>query len=139
MDPKAILWVEDNAADVYLIKRTVKAYRDDLQLCVVGDGEEALAFLCKASPFAAALTPALIGLDLGLPTMDGFQLLTTIRQLPAYQATPIVVLSAKPKEIEGGNCRALGASAYVEKSSTLTVYRNDLRAIIRDWFPMESR
>src|SRR2546430_6580514 len=94
----AILLVEDSPADVYLIQRAVQDCGRNIRLSVVPDGGEALAFLRKATPFAHVPSPALILLDLHLPKIHGHQVLTELRRLPAYQATPVVILSgARPR------------------------------------------
>src|SRR5215208_4111881 len=115
MPTQPILLVEDRTADAYLIQRAVAECGQDIQLCTTADGPEALAFLRKDPPFTSVPTPALIIVDLSLPTMSGTELLAEIRQLPVYQRTPIVVLSATPKEREEQHCRQLGASAYIQK------------------------
>jgi CheY-like chemotaxis protein len=104
MTAKAILLVEDSAADVYLIQRAVAEYDRDLHLWTMPDGPEALTFLRKEHPLTHVPTPVLIILDLSLPKMRGTQLLSDIRQLPAYHATPIVILSGTPKEQEEAHC-----------------------------------
>jgi two-component system, chemotaxis family, response regulator Rcp1 len=93
-----VLLVEDSPAYIYLIQRAVQDCGSDIRLSVVPDGGEALAFLRKDAPFAHVPSPALILLDLQLPTMHGHQVLTELRRLPAYQATPVVILSgARPR------------------------------------------
>jgi CheY-like chemotaxis protein len=134
MTTKIILLVEDNPADVYLLRRAVAECGQDLQLWVVADGPEALAFLRKEHPLAHVPTPALIVVDLLLPTMRGTELLTAIRQLPAHQTTPIIVLSATPKEREEQHCLSLGASAYVQKSlADFPAYFASLKALVTHW------
>jgi chemotaxis family two-component system response regulator Rcp1 len=87
--------------DIYVIQRIVADFRQDLHLRVIPDGIEALLFLREPPPLAHAPRPALILLDLKLPQLDGALLLPQIRQLPAYQATSIIVFSGTPKEREG--------------------------------------
>jgi CheY-like chemotaxis protein len=117
MTAKAMLLVEDSVADAYLIQRAVKDCGPDLQLWTISDGVEALRFLRKDYPLTHVPTPVLIILDLSLPKMRGTQLLSDIRQLPAYHTTPIVILSSTPKEQEETYCLQLGATAYVQKNS----------------------
>ncbi len=132
MTTKAILLVEDSAADVYLVQRAVAECGQDLQLWTMPDGAEALTFLRKAYPLTSVPTPALIILDLSLPTMSGLQLLTAIRQLPAYHATPIVVLSSTPRERAEQSCLALGASAYVQKSlADFSAYFSSIKGLVK--------
>jgi two-component system, chemotaxis family, response regulator Rcp1 len=130
---KAMLLVEDSLADVYLVQRAVADCGSDIQLFVVPDGSEALAFLRKDAPFAHVSSPALIIVDLRLPTMHGEQVVREIRRLPAYQATPVVILSSAPKEDAEARCRQLGASAYVQKSLNFEVYFASLKAIVTTW------
>ena len=98
MTAKAILLVEDSAADVYLIQRAAEECDRNIQLWTMGDGPEALAFLRKEHPLTHVPTPALIIVDLRLPKMSGTQILTEIRQLPAYHATPIIIFSSGQRE-----------------------------------------
>src|SRR5215204_2867965 len=98
MTAKSILLVEDSASDIYLTQRAVAECNRNIQLWTMRDGPEALTFLRKDYPLTHVPTPVLIILDLRLPKMSGAQILCEIRQLPAYQATPIVMLSGTPKE-----------------------------------------
>ena len=132
MTAKAILLVEDSAADAYLIQRAVKDCGQDIQLWTMADGAEALQLLRKAT-LCHVPTPALILIDLLLPKMSGTQLLTEIRQLPAYQATPIIILSRLDKEREAALCFRLGATAYVEKSSNFHTFFDSIKALVKHW------
>src|SRR5215207_6138416 len=114
MPATSILSVEDSASDIYLIQRAVAECNRNIQLWTMRDGPEALTFLRKDYPLTHVPTPVLIILDLSLPKMSGVQLLSHIRQLPAYEATPIVILSATPKEEKEAYCLQLGATAYVQ-------------------------
>jgi DNA-binding response OmpR family regulator len=74
-------------------------------------------------------------IDLLLPKMSGTQLLTEIRQLPVYHATPIVILSRLDKEREAALCFRLGASAYVQKSSSFYAFFYSIKALVKYWLP----
>ena len=56
-----------------------------------------------------------------------------IRQLPAYQATPIVILSATPKEEKEAYCLHLGATAYVQKVTNFSSYFAAIKALVQHW------
>ncbi|HKA53992.1 MAG TPA: response regulator [Candidatus Binatia bacterium] len=135
---KEVLLVEDNPADVYLIRRVVEDCGRDIHLFVEPDGGEALAFLRKDAPFTHVPSPTLILLDLTLPKVRGDQILPEIRQLPAYQTTPIVVLSAAPKEEIEQRCLQCGATAYVQKSANFYAYVDAIKAIVNAWLKSES-
>jgi two-component system, chemotaxis family, response regulator Rcp1 len=133
MTAKTILLIEDSIADAYLIQRAVTDCGPDLQLWTISDGVEALRLLRKALPVPHLPTPTLILLDLRLPKMSGLQLLSEIRQLPAYETTPIVILSRLDQEREESTCLQFGANAYVQKSSDFYVFFNSIKALVRYW------
>jgi two-component system, chemotaxis family, response regulator Rcp1 len=110
-----LLLVEDNPADVYLIRTAVAAQGLYIHLSVVPNGRDALAFLQKAGPYALEPSPALILLDLHLPKLTGTEVLAELRRLPAYQATPVIVFSVADKYVAEPRCLQLGATAYVAK------------------------
>ena len=132
-----VLLVEDNPADVYLIRRVIEDCGPDLHLSVVPDGREALAFLRRDPPFPRVPSPALILLDLNLPKLRGEDLLVELRRLPAYQTTPVVVFSVADQETEAPRCRQLGATAYVQKSSNFYAYVDAITAIVCHWLTPE--
>lgn len=134
MPARVILLVEDSAADAYLIQRAAEECGRNIQLWTMPDGPEALAFLRKDRPLAHVPTPALILLDLRLPTMSGTEILSEIRQLPAYHATPIVILSRLDKAREEAACLQLGANAYVQKSlADFSAYFTSIKALLKYW------
>ena len=133
MPARVILLVEDSAADAYLIERAAEECGRKVELWTLPDGPEALAFLRKDRSLAQVPTPALILLDLRLPTKSGTEILSEIRQLPAYHATPIVILSRLDKEGIEAACLRLGASEYVQKSSNFHVFFNSIKALLAHW------
>jgi len=77
---------------------------------------------------AAALSPALILLDLGLPDMDGQDLLRRLRE---FCAAPIIVLSARDRPQEKIRALDAGASDYVEKPFDVGELLARIRAVLR--------
>ena len=130
---KEVLLVEDNPADVYLIQRAVADCGSDIHLSVLPDGVEALAFLRKEAPFAQVATPALILLDLNLPKVSGQEVLTALRRLPAFHATPVVVFSSADKGATEALCLYLGATAYVQKPLSFDAFCEAIAAIVNRW------
>lgn len=60
----------------------------------------------------ASLCPDVILLDLGLPDMDGCEVL---RQLRRWTRTPVIVVSARSEEDEKVKALDLGADDYITK------------------------
>jgi CheY-like chemotaxis protein len=131
--PVDVLLVEDNPADVYLVQRAVADCGPALRLTTMFSGREALGLLRKEPPFGHKPSPSLIIVDLRFPRYDGHDLIREIRGLPQYRRTPVIVLSASERAVEEPCCLALGANAYVQKSSNFTEYFGRLKALVRHW------
>jgi chemosensory pili system protein ChpA (sensor histidine kinase/response regulator) len=50
-----------------------------------------------------------------MPRMDGYELLSTLRASPAYQAVPVVMLTSRSGEKHRNKAFSLGASDYLVK------------------------
>jgi len=85
-------------------------------------GRDGLAALARRPPDAAIL-------DLGLPDMDGQQVLKTAR---VFYAGPIIILSARDRELEKIEALDHGADDYVEKPFGVGELLARLRAAIRN-------
>jgi len=77
---------------------------------------------------AAARGPACILLDLGLPDMDGKEVLERLR---AFSQIPVIVVSARDREAEKVAALDAGADDYVEKPFGLAELLARLRAATR--------
>ena len=75
---------------------------------VARNGEEALRQV-------EIFKPDLILLDVMLPLRNGFDVCQKIRENTAFQATKIIMLTAKGRDIEVTKGLALGADAYITK------------------------
>jgi CheY-like chemotaxis protein len=82
-----ILVVDDDPDVRAIVKATTE--KTGLQTAEASNGKEALDWLNR-NPL-----PALVLLDLMMPVMDGFEFLDRIRENPATNSLPVVVLTAK--------------------------------------------
>jgi two-component system KDP operon response regulator KdpE len=76
----------------------------------------------------AANPPDLVLLDLGLPDMDGQEVL---RRLRAFSAVPVIILSARDREAEKVAALDAGADDYVEKPFGLAELMARIRTALR--------
>jgi two-component system, OmpR family, KDP operon response regulator KdpE len=115
----AILVVEDDAP----IRRLVRsALQDDG--CVVVEAET----IGSAKDHLDSPRPDLLILDLGLPDGDGVEL---IRDLRAWSALPILVLSARSQEDEKIRALDAGADDYLTKPFAVGELLARTRALLR--------
>lgn len=75
---------------------------------IARNGEEALESVAES-------TPDLILLDAMMPRRDGFDVCQSLRANPAYQSLPIIMLTAKSRDVERQKGMALGATDYITK------------------------
>jgi chemotaxis family two-component system response regulator Rcp1 len=90
-EPLHILLVEDNPADVRLTQELLKEVPILTSLSVVGDGEQAMAFLRREGQYAGAPLPDFILLDLRLPRKDGYEVLSELHSDPILKTIPVAV------------------------------------------------
>lgn len=81
-----------------------------------------------ALALAASRQPDIVVLDLGLPDMDGKEV---IRRLRAWSDVPVVVLSARDRETEKIEALDLGADDFVNKPFGMGELMARLRAALR--------
>jgi CheY-like chemotaxis protein len=121
---KRILLVEDNPADVYLIREAIldHARINDLQFLVVTDGEQAIDFVLRRNSFAGAARPDLIVLDLNLPKSDGVDVLRCIRERSDLLDVPVVVLTSSDSAADRSATERLGANNFITKPADLDAF-----------------
>lgn len=98
-----ILVAEDDAGICKFLKATLTAQAYDV--IITGTGREALDLI-------ASHCPDCILLDLGLPDMDGNEI---IKQARTWTRTPIIVISARSMEEDKAYALDLGADDYLTK------------------------
>jgi two-component system response regulator len=89
--PVEVLVVESNPADALLTITAFRAAGLNNGMHCVREGEDALMYLRREGPYAAARIPDLIFLDLSQPRMSGLLALKVIRSTPALMHIPVVV------------------------------------------------
>jgi chemotaxis family two-component system response regulator Rcp1 len=132
--PAQLLLVEDNPGDVRLTRETLKDVKLMVDLHVVGDGVEAMAFLRRQGPYVNAPRPDLILLDLNLPKKDGREVLAEIKSDPDLKRIPVVVLTISTAEEDILKSYNLYANAYVSKPLNLEQFAKITKAIEDFWF-----
>lgn len=128
-----ILLVEDNPADVLLMKESFTKSKTANEVGVVTNGAAALRFLRRKAPYTAAERPDLILLDLNLPTVDGREVLSEIKADPDLNSIPVVVLTTSADERDILRAYELNANCYVTKPMNLHEFVSAVRAIEEFW------
>ncbi|WP_342601208.1 response regulator transcription factor [Psychrobacillus sp. FSL H8-0483] len=116
---KRILVVEDDVAIGNLIKMTLNTQQYEYD--IAQDGQSALQK-------ALSMKPDVIILDLGLPDMDGIDIIQKIR---SWSQTPIIVVSARGEESDKINALDAGADDYVTKPFSVDELLARIRVALR--------
>jgi len=132
-DAVEVLLVEDDQGDVGLIAEAFEQSGSPLRLHVVGNGEQAMQFLRRASSFADAPRPGLIVLDLNLPRRTGLEVLADLKADRDLLAIPVLVLtiSAAPPDVQ--RSYSLHANAYIVKPADFDSFTDAIKQIA-SWF-----
>jgi len=115
-----ILIVDDEPAIVAALRERLE--REGFAVLVAASGEQALAMLAESPP-------DLLLLDVGLPGIDGFELLRRLRAQGL--AVPVILLTARGDEIDRVVGLELGADDYVVKPFSARELAARVRALLR--------
>ena len=122
--PIEILVVEDDPGNVLLTQEALKENRYPVIIHDVPDGVAAMAFLHREPPYANAVRPDLVLLDLNLPKKDGREVLGEIKGDPNLRSIPVVVLTTSGAEADVLRSYDLHANAYVQKPLDMDQFVN---------------
>ena len=101
-----ILVVEDNPMNMKVVLMTLK--RHGYTLIEAVDGEQALEVATREKP-------DLILMDIQLPKMDGMEVTRRLRQMPDFEQTPIIALSAYAMKGDVERGMEAGCDDYLSK------------------------
>jgi two-component system, chemotaxis family, response regulator Rcp1 len=113
--PLQVLLVEDNPGDALLALEGLKSDRTQVDVEVVGKGEDALQYLNHEGPYEKASNPDVMLLDLHLPRMSGQEVLTQVKSNPKLKGIPIFVLLGSKTEEEIVRSSGVNADGYLLK------------------------
>lgn len=117
-EPIRLLVAEDDPADTLLLREAFARIGVQGRIQFVRDGQEAvdlLASLPRSGPPERGRLPSLLLLDLKMPRLDGFDVLTWVRQQPGLRHLPVVVFSSSREPQDITRAYELGANSYLVK------------------------
>ena len=128
-----VLLVDDNPADIDLIREILGSCKQHYHVHSVGDGEEAISFLHRRGKYSEAPCPDLVILDLNLPRKDGRAVLKEIKSDALFYKIPIVVFTTSQADADISSSYALGANCYLRKPGNLAEYRAVVQSMADFW------
>jgi CheY-like chemotaxis protein len=127
--PIRIAVVEDNPADLYILRKALQEIGLRFTVDHLEDGEAALDFFLRRGKYAAARRPDVVVLDLNLPRINGDEVLGRVRAHPDHRDLPVIVLTTSGTAEDRQKMTALGVAHYFVKSGDLSSFLEVGRAI----------
>jgi CheY-like chemotaxis protein len=128
-----ILLVEDNEDDILLEQEALADAKLVNLMCVVRDGEEALAYLRREGKYRDVQMPGLILLDINMPRKNGFEVLNEIKSDPALMHIPVIMLTTSDREADIVKSYAKGACSYITKPMDFDKFREVVKQFALYW------
>ena len=126
-----ILLVEDDADHRVLVREALQRVAPSVPLEEVVDGVDAMNWLRRRVGAAATLQGGVVILDLGLPRASGFNVLEWMREVPALEHLPVVVLTASENPMDAEHAFNLGAKGYFQKPADFRQYLDIFQRVFR--------
>lgn len=118
MNTRTLLLVEDNPDDEALARRAFGQIAASNKIVVAHDGVEALDYLFGGGEYQDRninATPMVVLLDIKLPRLDGFAVLSRIRAHELTRTLPVVMLTSSAEAGDIVRSYSLGANSYIRK------------------------
>jgi len=127
--PVEILMVDDNHADVELLREGLSTWSTPTNLTVIQDADEALSFLRqnRTNP------PDLVFLDWNLPRKDGGEFLQEMKNDTKLASIPVIVMTTSNSELDIQRAYRLHANCYLTKPFGLDEYITKVKAVEEFW------
>ena len=128
---RRVLLVEDDGAHRWVIRRLLEnAFGEEVLVEEAVTGEKALE--------RAASGPALdlVLLDLGLPGLDGFEVLRRLRAEDQTRRVPVIVVSSSENEDDVRRAYEEGANSFISKSDSPEKTLQRLRRLPVYWLEL---
>lgn len=101
-----ILWADDDADDVQVVREILQKTDDPHQLIVASNGKEAVDYLNSIQ--APKTLPCLVVLDINMPVLNGKEVLAIIRSRKEWEGVAVVVFTTSVSEKDHQYCAGYG-------------------------------
>jgi two-component system response regulator len=129
--PLKILLVEDTPEHADIIMRSLEQLETQSTVTWSKDGSEALKLLFGETD--PPYVPDVILLDIKMPRMDGFEVLSVLKNNERLKVVPIVMLSTTTSQEEIFKSYLLGANSYIIKPIGFRELVNVMRDMEKYW------
>jgi DNA-binding response OmpR family regulator len=114
--------VEDNEADVFLIREAIESKQLPVALHIVRNGEQAVRYFDKVDADLSVPCPSMIILDINLPKKQGGDVLKYMRRSRRCANALVIVVSTSDSARDREQMMELGANGYFHKPSDYAAF-----------------
>ena len=131
---QCILYVEDDANDVFFLRHAFRAAGVDVAVRVVNDGQEAMDYLAGWGIYADRVLfpfPTLVLLDLQLPLHNGMEVLEWIRTVVGLKRLVVIMFTSSYHPRDAQQAYELGVNSFIVKPVSIddrTQFARELKA-----------
>jgi two-component system response regulator len=133
MTPITILLIDDDPDCRMLLRDAITECKVANAVYEVGNGLEAMDFLCRCGRYADAPRPGLIYLDIEMPGMDGQETLKRIRADPELRDIPVVMMTGVSDAEQMRQAAENGANSYTLKPANARQFLQTVLASTSYW------
>ncbi len=131
--PMEILMVEDSLTFARITMMALRKANIEHRFTWLTNGEDALEFLHQCGKYRHAPRPDLILLDLGLPKIDGREVLAVVKSDVDLRSIPVVVVTVSTSEEDRMESERLDVEAYLTKPVDLDAFLGLVRDLKEYW------
>ena len=131
-----LLVIEDTDDQAFLVGMAARRAHPGLDVRTANNGLEGLAYLRGLAPFEdrnVHPTPNLVILDLYMPELDGFEVLSWIRDHMKDAEFPVVVLTGSVQPEDEARALDLGARSVHKKPPEIQALADVVSEIVHKW------
>jgi CheY-like chemotaxis protein len=126
-----LLLIDDNPADCMLAEEAFELYSEQVSIKVIQDGQSALDWLHEQA--AKQSLPDVVLLDVNMPGMNGFEVLSALRNEAIFRHLPVVMLTTSTRQEDVDQAYELIASSYLVKQPDFRGFLDQIDSLVRFW------
>jgi two-component system cell cycle response regulator DivK len=119
---KAILYIEDDPANRILVRRVLEA--EGYRVLEAENGTQGLE-IAQTEQLGAILV------DIHMPDMDGFEVMTRLKSMPTTASVPIIALTAMVMKGDRERTLEAGCSGYIEKPIDVDLLPGQVASVLQ--------
>ncbi|GAA5514367.1 response regulator rcp1 [Deinococcus carri] len=127
--PLRLLLIDDSLMDRHLAEEVFAEYTHLCSVTTCASGQEALQAMLKPD----GPLPDVVLLDINMPGMSGFEVLTAMKNHPQLARIPVVMLTTSNHDQDITQAYTLNASSYLIKSVNFQDFVAQVEGFLEFW------